>query len=299
MRGLENSLGIWSRDREKFLVLGLPLAFLLLFLIAPLVNIFVYSFWSLDPATGMMKSDWTLRNYLKFFAHHMYLQSLQRTLEVTLLVTGISLLFAYPVAYFVAIFVDKRMQGLLLFLIILPSWTSLLIRSFSWMSVLRSEGFLDKLLLSVGFISQPMSLLYSKTAVVIGLIHIYLPFMILPIYSNLRNLDLSLLDAARDLGATAFRAFLRVTLPLSFPGIATGVFLVALPVFGAFVTPKILGGTGDVMIGNVIEIQFKGVFNWPFGAAIASMVALLLLASMFAFNRFVGMERLSGSSGKG
>ena len=285
-----------AREREKLFVLSPSLFFLVFFLIFPIINIFIFSFWSLDPDTGLMQSDFTLQNYLTFFSHFMYFHSLFRTVQITVVVTIVSLLLAYPTAYFIAFSVNPKIQSFLLFLVILPSWSSLLIRTYSWMSVLRVDGFLDSVLQSAHLTSQPLNLLYSKTAVIIGLVHIYLPFMILPIYSNLKNLDMSLLDAARALGASASRAFLRVTLPLSFPGIATGVFLVGLPSFGAFVIPKILGGTSDVMIGNVIDMQFKEVFNWPFGAAVAGMMTLMLLLSMYLFNRFIGLERLSGST---
>jgi ABC-type spermidine/putrescine transport system permease subunit I len=282
--------GSLSSRREKILVLALPVAFLLAFVVIPLLNVFYYSLWSLDPVTGLMKPSLTLKNYIEFFSKTLYLEILRRTAEITVLATAIGLVVAYPIAYYVAILADKTWQPMLLFLIILPFWSSLLIRTFSWMTVLRENGFLDRLLLDLGLVSAPLSLLYSKTAVVIGLVHVFLPFMILPIYASLRNLDLALLEAARDLGATPLRAFVRVTLPLSLPGVAAGVLLFGLPAFGAFITPKLLGGTGDVMIGNVIEIQFKGIFNWPLGASVAALVTVLMLAGAFVFRRVIGVR---------
>jgi spermidine/putrescine transport system permease protein len=246
----------------------------------------------------MLKPDLTLKNYSTFFSHPMYFKSMKRTLEVTAIVTAISILIGYPTAYFIALGTGVRFHSFLLFMVILPSWSSLLIRSFSWMSILRDDGLLNSFLKATRIVPQPPTLLYTETGVIVGLLHIYLPFMIMPIYSSLKNLDLSLLEAAKDLGANAFRAFLRVTLPLSFSGIITGTFLVALPVFGAFITPKILGGTKDVMIGNLVEIQFKEIFNWPFGAAVGTIVTLLVLVTMFLFNKYIGAEQLYGP-GKG
>ena len=284
------------RDWEKVVVLSLPILFLVGFMVAPLFSIFVYSFYSLDSITGMMVQDFTLSNYMRFFQQPVFLGSLGRTVEITLAFSSISLVLSYPVAYFIAIKASPRWQLVLLFLVVLPSWTSFLIRNFSWMAVLRTNGFLDTILMDMGVIAEPASLLYTRPAVIIGLLHSYMPIMILGIYAGLRTLDMSLLEAARDLGATAARAFLRVTLPLSFPGIATGILLGGVPVLGSFLTPQILGGPGDLLIGNLIEIQFKEAFNWPLGAAMASVVTIVLLTGVFIFNRYVGLAGLSRSN---
>jgi ABC-type spermidine/putrescine transport system permease subunit I len=277
---------------SKFLVLSPPSIFLTMFLIVPLINIFVYSFWGIDPQTGMMRPGLNLDNYITFFSKYMYLQSFIRTIEVTSVVVCVCLIFAYPSAYYLAYSVSKKWQPFLLFLIILPSWSSLLIRTFSWMVVLRPNGFFDSYLKMLNLYDQPLSILYTKTAAIIGLIHIYLPFMILPIYSCLKNMDKNLILAARTLGATSTRAFLRITLPLSSAGIITGVFLVTLPVFGAFITPKLLGGTRDIMLGNVIEMQFKDLYNWPFGAAISSIFAIVILITLYFFDKVVGLDKI-------
>jgi spermidine/putrescine transport system permease protein len=287
-----------SEKKQKLFVFTPPIFFLIFFLLIPILNIFIFSFWSLDPQTGMMKADFNFNNYATFFSHFMYFQSFIRTIEITFKVTLITLILAYPTAYYIAFYVNPKIQSFLIFLIILPSWSSLLIRTFSWMSVLRADGFLDTIFKSIHLISEPLNILYTEKAVVLGLVHIYLPFMILPIFSNLKNFDISLLNAARVLGATSLRAFLRITLPISLPGIVTGVFLVGLPSFGAFIIPKLLGGTSDIMIGNVIEMQFKDVFNWPFGAAVAGIMTLILVISMYLFNRFIGLELISGAAKK-
>ena len=284
-----------SSKREKIAILIPPLFFLLFFLVLPLINIFVFSFWSIDSNSGILKPDFTFSNYLIFFSKYMYLQSFLRTLEVTIIVVFITLVCAYPTCYFLAFFVQPKFQTFILFLVILPSWSSLLIRTFSWMVVLRPNGFIDYILNFMELYDQPLNLLYTKTAAIIGLVHIYLPFMILPIYSCLKNFDLSLISTARSLGASPIRAFLRITLPLSLSGVITGIFLVSLPVFGAFITPKLLGGTRDIMLGNVIEMQFKDLYNWPFGAAISSIITLILLLSLFLFNKFIGLNKLFNS----
>lgn len=281
-----------SLKSEKIVILTPPIIFLLFFLVLPLINIFIFSFWSIDSKSGILRPDFTFSNYLLFFSKYMYLQSLIRTLEVTIVVVFVTVVCAYPTCYFLAFFVPPKLQTFFLFLVILPSWSSLLIRTFSWMVVLRQNGFLDYILNLMGLYDEPTNLLYTKTAAIIGLVHIYLPFMILPIYSCLKNFDVTLVSAARSLGASPFRAFLRITLPLSMSGVITGVFLVSLPVFGAFITPKLLGGTRDIMLGNVIEMQFKDLYNWPFGAAISSIITLILLLSLYVFNKFVGLNKI-------
>lgn len=271
-------------------LLALPLLFLAAFLLAPMALMVAYSFYSQDALTGMPVRDVSFQNYWLILTDGLYYQSIFNSLEVTAVVTAICLLVGYPIAYYVGVLAPPRWSGMLLLAIILPQWTSLLIRSFSWVAVLRPGGVIDWVLMGLGLTSQPLDLLYSRTAVIIGLVHVYLPFMILGIHASLRSLDRSLVSAARDLGASPVSAFRRVVLPLTMPGIATGTALVALPVFGAFVTPKLLGGASEVLVGNLIEIQFKELGNWPLGSALATIVSLVLLLGI-ALLIFVGRPR--------
>ena len=264
----------------RIAVLALPALFLAAFLLAPMTVLIAYSFYSQDALTGLPVATLTLENYRLVFTDPLYYGGLLKSVEITVMVSLICLLIGYPVAFFIAVQAPARWRALLLLLVILPQWTSLLIRSFSWITVLRPNGVIDWALLHIGLTRAPLDLLYTRTAVIIGLTHIYLPFMILGVHASLRALDLSLIAAARDLGATPFSAFRRVVLPLTLPGVATGLSLVALPVFGAFITPRILGGSSEVLIGNLIEVQFKQLANWPLGAALGAIVSAALLGGV-------------------
>ncbi|MGS1096345.1 ABC transporter permease (plasmid) [Aquamicrobium terrae] len=275
----------------RLVLLSIPILFLAAFLVVPMTVMIAYSFYSQDVLTGLPIADFTFDNYRLIFTDPLYYNSIFNSLEVMVTVSVICLLVGYPVAYFIAVQAPPRWQALLLLLVILPQWTSLLIRSFSWIAVLRPNGLIDWALTGIGITSQPLDLLYSRTAVIIGLVHIYMPFMILGVHASLKALDLSLISAARDLGATPFSAFRRVVLPLTMPGISTGLILVALPVLGAFLTPRILGGSSEVLIGNLIEIQFKQLANWPLGAALGALVSVALLIGVAGLS-FVGRSRV-------
>ncbi len=266
----------WIAD-GRVIMLAIPALFLAAFLLAPMTVLIAYSFYSQDALTGLPKAILTLENYRLVFTDPLYYGSVLNSVEITVMVSTICLLIGYPVAFFIAVQAPARWRAALLLLVILPQWTSLLIRSFSWITVLRPNGVIDWPLRHLGLTNAPLDLLYTRPAVIVGLTHIYLPFMILGIHASLSALDLSLIAAARDLGATPLSAFRRVVLPLTMPGVATGLSLVALPVFGAFITPRLLGGTSEVLIGNLIEIQFKQLANWPRGAALGAIVSAVLL----------------------
>jgi spermidine/putrescine transport system permease protein len=188
--------------------------------------------------------------------------------------TIICLFVGYPLAYFLA-HAPIKQRSLLLFLILLPFWTNFIIRIFAWMIILRSGGVLDSLLQWLHITQAPLNLLYSPTAVMIGMVYEYLPFVVLPLYTSLEKIENSLLEAASDLGAPPWKAFLRVTLPLSVPGMIAGTILTFIPSMGMFVVPDILGGAKTILIGNVIRNQFLTARDWPFGSA-ASMILMLL-----------------------
>ncbi len=275
------------------ITLGLPTLVLILFVVLPLGLIAVYSFYSLDPITGLMQRDFTWDNYERALTSPIYRNIFMRTLGIAAIATVIALMLAYPVGYFIGAVANPRHQGMLLLLVLIPFWTSYIIRTYAWIGILQSNGFLDS---AFGWIpGLPTDLLYSRPAVLIGFVHVYLPIMILPIYASARNLDRRYVEAAYDLGASPFKAFLRIILPLTMPGIVAGIVLFFIPTFGSFVTPQFLGGTSDVMMGNIIDNQFGEAFNWPFGAALSIVMTLVVIVAMTLFFRFADVEEIYGS----
>jgi spermidine/putrescine transport system permease protein len=195
----------------------------------------------------------------------------------------ICLLLGYPVAYLIVR--SRRWRTLLLFLVVLPFWTSFLVRTFAMIFLMRDTGLINNWLMKLGVIAQPMTLLYTPFAVMSGLVYGFLPFMILPIYASLEKLDHSLLEAAEVLGARPAARFRRVTLPLSMPGVVAGCLLVFIPALGSFLTADLLGGAKQVMIGNLVQNQFSSARNWPFGSAASFIVMALVLAAVMLYLR--------------
>lgn len=275
------------------LTLGVPTFVVVLFFVLPIILIAVYSFYSLNPLTGLMQQDFTWANYERALTSPIYRKVFLRTGSMALLSTGIALLLAYPVGYFIGAVANPKSQGILLLLVLIPFWTSYIIRTYAWIGILQSNGFLESAFGWIPF--MPTNLLYSRAAVIIGFVHVYLPIMILPIYASARNLDRRYVEAAHDLGAKPASAFLRIILPLTMPGVIAGIVLFFIPTFGSFVTPQLLGGTRDVMMGNIIDNQFGEAFNWPFGAAISIVMTLVVIVAMTLFFRFADVEEIYGS----
>jgi spermidine/putrescine transport system permease protein len=214
---------------------------------------------------------------------------------MAVLTTALCLVISYPVAYAIAVRAPRRWKDLLLGLVVVPFWTSFLIRTYAWMFILRSEGLLNQTLLAAGVIDRPLELLYTPFAVMVGLVYGELPFMILPLYASLEKLDRSLLEAAADLGAGGAGVFRRVTVPLTMPGIVAGVVLVFIPSLGQFVVSDLLGGAKTMLLGNLIQNQFAVARNQPFGAALAfelTAAVLLLLLAYALYMRKKGEEVL-------
>jgi spermidine/putrescine transport system permease protein len=215
-----------------------------------------------------------------------YIQIFARSFVLSFVTMAICLIIGFPAAFFMAL-QPQNVRNLLVFLVTIPFWTNLLVRNYAWILLLRSNGLFNEALMGLGLIDQPLSLLYTNVAITIGLVYSFLPFMVLPIYASLEKLDLRLVEAAFDLGATKRRAFTRVIVPLALPGIAAGCILVFIPSLGAFVTPELLGGSKSMMIGNLIQSQFGAARNWPLGAALAfALLAIVLLAMMVYLLRF-------------
>jgi spermidine/putrescine transport system permease protein len=229
-------------------------------------------------------------NYLRAL-EPLYLTIFARSVWLALLTTLLTLLAGYPLAYWLAIVVPTRARGALLALIVLPFWTSFLVRMYAWVFLLRSEGPLNLALQAVGL--PPLELLYTPAAVLIGQVYGELPFMVLPLYVALERLDPSLLEAAADLGASPLRTLLRVTLPLTAPGIVAGCVLVFIPSLGAYLAPDLLGGAKTVYIGNLIQSQFAVARDVPFGAALSCLLAIAVLLVLLLLRRPLEKARLS------
>ena len=265
-----------QRIRENPALQGLTLIlptllYLIVFLILPLVLVIVLSFTTRGPY-GDVVYRFNLENYIRLI-DPIYVRILGYSVATAAGTTAATLLIGYPLAYYIARAPERR-RAFLLFLILIPFWTNFIIRIYAWIMILRTEGLLNNLLLGLHLIQAPLDILYTPTAVLIGMLYEFLPFMILPLFTSLEKIDAAQLEAAADLGARPWRAFLRVTLPLSVPGIVAGSILVFIPAMGMFVIPDLMGGAKTVLVGNLIRNQFLTARNWPFGAA-ASMVLLI------------------------
>ena len=268
--------GLYLRSEQLrgFVLLSPTLAILLLLLAVPLGIVIAYSFWT--KTGGSYEPLLTTANYENFLVHPAYPLLLGKSLLISLCVAAAAVGLAYPMAYFVA-FRVKQAKILWLILITVPFWTSYLLRVFAWKIVLGYNGVINSGLTSIGVIDEPLGfLLYNPIAVVITLAHAWAAFAILPIYVSLAKIDRSLLEAATDLGDGPLARFLRITLPLSMPGVIAAALLVFIPTVGDYVTPKLVGGTTGLMIGNIIQAMFGPANNWPFGAAMAvsSMITI-------------------------
>lgn len=252
---------------------------LVLFFAVPILIMAAYSVMERGTYGGV-EPGFTLEAYARFF-DPLYLRILVRTLMLAAITTLLCLAVGYPMAY--AIAAAGRWKHALLFLVVLPFWTSFLVRTYAIMFLLRDTGLVNSVLMGIGLTDAPLTLLYTPGAVLAGLVYGYLPFMVLPVYASLEKLDPALLEAAESLGARPVARFVRVTLPLSMPGVVAGCLLVFIPSLGAFLTPDLLGGAKQVMVGNLIQQQFQASDNWPFGAAltIAMMAFLLIWMSLY------------------
>ena len=262
-------------DAPRGSLLATPaLLWLAVFLVAPLLIVLVVSLATRGPY-GKTIYDFTAANYLRAF-DSLYLHAYWRTIWIATVTTVITAVVSFPVAYYIALRCRPRWKRVLLVLTVIPFWTSFLIRTYSWILLLRSEGVINSALMHTGLIGEPVKLLYSDFAVLAGQVYGELPFMILPIYVVLERLDVRLLEAAQDLGANRVWTFLKVTLPLSQQGVIAGTVLVFIPSLGAFITPDLLGGAKSVMIGNLIQNQFSQL-NQPFGSALSLILTAAVL----------------------
>jgi len=248
------------------------------FALLPSLFVFLLSFLEND-AVKLVRWKFTFINYLALL-NPLYFKVFWRSFCIAALCTIICLCLAYPFAYFLARLRSKY-KNLLLFLVLIPFWTSSLIRTYAMISILKAKGLLNTVLLFIGIIHQPLPILYTGTAVIIGLVYSLLPFMILPLYVNIEKLDTQFIDAARDLGANTATIFARIVFPLTWPGIVGGIILVFLPAMSMFYIPDILGGAKSLLVGNLIQGEFLAAHNWPLGSAVSMVLTcgmwLLLL----------------------
>jgi putrescine transport system permease protein len=286
------------RHISERLVVALPYLWLVLFFLAPFVMVLRLSLSQttiaqppyeplFDPSAGWeglknFFSALSLDNFASLFTDQLYSLSYLKSLEVAALATAILLVLAYPIAYGIAR-TPRRAQAVLITLVILPFWTSFLIRVYAWIAILQRDGLLNQVLAKLGLIDTPVSWLSSDTAIYIGLVYSYLPFMVLPIYATLEKMDETLLEAAADLGCSRWQAFARVTFPLSLPGVAAGALLCFIPIAGEFVIPDLLGGSQTMMIGQTLWMEFFANRDWPVASAVAVALLCLLLAPMMLY----------------
>ncbi len=263
-----------SELTRRLVLLGPGLAWFALFLVAPCAIVFVYSF--LERGTyGGIDRVFTLENYTRA-ADPLYLGIFISSARIAAMTTLAALLFGYPAAYGIAA-APKRWQVPLLILVMLPFWSNYLIRTYAWIVLLNREGLINHGLEVLGLADEPLPLLYNDFAIVVGLVYGYLPFMVLALYSSIARLNPETLEASADLGASGLRTFLRVTLPLTVPGIAAGCVFVFVLSIGNFITPDLLGGGRTLMVGNLIFNQFLSARDWPFGSGLAFLLIALMM----------------------
>ena len=282
----------WKSSRNVFWTLFTPGSiWLFVFFLFPLVFLLVLSFSTKAIVNGEVSiNDYcyfcgvtNLANYIRAFGGAQIF-ILWKTVWVSAIATTLCLLTAYPIAFGIC-FAPARWKPILLMLVILPFWINLLIRTYALIAVFRTQGYVNLVLDWLGILKlfnggNPFEMLYNNSSVIVGLVYVYMPFMVLPLYATIERLDRSFLEASLDLGATQFTTFLKVTVPLTMPGIVTGIILVFIPCLGTFLTSDMLGGANAIMIGNVIEEQFKTANDWPFGSAISFLLMFATLAAL-------------------
>ncbi|HEK1971257.1 TPA: spermidine/putrescine ABC transporter permease PotB [Proteus mirabilis] len=275
-----------KKTRKLFqnIVITGVVGWLMVFVFLPNIMIIATSFLTRDDA-NLVEMVFTLDNYYRLF-DPMYAEVLLHSINMALVATLACLILGYPFAFFLAK-MPKKIQPLLLFLLIVPFWTNSLIRIYGLKIFLSTKGYFNEFLLWIGLIDKPLRIIYTPEAVVLGLVYILLPFMVLPLYSSIEKLDKPCLEAARDLGANKLQTFIRIIIPLTMPGIIAGCLLVMLPAMGLFFVADLIGGAKNLLIGNVIKSQFLNIRDWPFGAATSICLTLVMGLMLFVYYRAV------------
>lgn len=266
------------------------LVFTLAFFAVPLAVMVVVSFW--QRVHGKLTATWTLANYEKFLGKDYLLDALFNSIEVTLLTTAISILLAYPLAYILAYRVPARWQRFVLILTVLPFWTAYVVRSYSWLLVISENGFLNVTLMGLGLTDRPLEMAYSRGATVLGFVHFFTMLLTLTIYANLVQIKPSYRKAAADLGASPLQVFLRITLPLSIPGVAVGAFITFVIAIGDYITPQILGGGTEVLLPQAIMLQVSRAANFPMASVMSIMLMAVVIVVYAISAKHLKMERV-------
>ncbi|MBP6534923.1 MAG: ABC transporter permease subunit [Arenimonas sp.] len=285
---------------SRWLVIAVPYIWLLVFFAIPLAIAFKISFSqaaiAMPPYTpvfnwvdGSLSLDINPKNYLYLIKDSLYVNAYLSSIKIAVISTFLCLLIGYPMAYAIAR-MEPSTRNIALMMVILPSWTSFLIRIYAWIGILKNNGLLNNFLQWAGLIDQPLAIMHTPFAVYIGIVYAYLPFMILPLYANLVKMDLRLLEAASDLGAKPWKAFLKITLPLSKAGIIAGSMLVMIPVVGEFVIPEMLGGPDTLMIGRILWQEFFNNRDWPVASAVSIVMLVILIIPIMVFHRAQARE---------
>lgn len=281
--------------------MALPYVWLLLFFVAPFLIVLKISFSDVDLAIPPYKPllEWTAKNavavklnfnnYAFLFTDELYLKAFINSIKVALVSTVLCLLIGYPMAYGIARSKPVT-RNILLLLVILPFWTSLLLRVYAWIGLLKANGVINNILMSLGLIHEPLVMLYTQFAMYVGIVYSYLPFLILPLYANLEKMDWQLLEAAQDLGCKPYQAFYKITLPLSRNGILAGSMLVFIPAVGEFVIPALLGGPNALMIGRILWDEFFSNRAWPVASAVAILMLIMLVPFMMWYQSVQARE---------
>ncbi|UKE64030.1 ABC transporter permease subunit [Xanthomonas translucens pv. poae] len=290
----------------RWLVIAAPYLWLLLFFAIPFLIVLRISFAEqaissppysalVDYQDGVLTLKFTLQNYLALVRDNQYIEAYWGSIKIAGISTLLTLLIGYPMAYVIAR-LSPSARNIAMMLVVLPSWTSFLIRVYAWIGILDSNGVLNRALLALGLIEQPLRILYTPIAAYIGIVYCYLPFMVLPLYATLVKQDHRLLEAAYDLGARPWKAFATITLPMSRPGIVAGCMLVMIPAVGEFVIPEMLGGPDTLMIGRVLWGEFFNNRDWPAASAVAIAMLALLMLPILIFNRYQQRQLAGGQA---
>ena len=287
--------------RTRWALLSPAIVILTFAAVGPLLIVLVYSFLTPGPYGGVVWSP-SIEGWFRvlfqrdIFDDTLHLQDahltiLWRSVKLSFATTVLALLFGFPTAYFIATR-PERSRNSWLFLITIPFWTNLLIRTFAIQEVIRNEGLINNVLLRLGVIARPLQLMFTDGAILVGMLYVYLPLMVLPLYASMEKLDFRLIEAGYDLYATRFQVLRRVIIPLVKPGIIAGSILVFIPSLGAYVTPRVLGGGKNMMLGNLIELQFGQGRNWPLGSALSIAVMVIVMVALLAYVRNAGRSEV-------
>lgn len=280
-----------SADRRRpWILLAPALVTLFVLMVLPIVIMTMFSFYEFVTG-GVERQVFTTANWHEFFTDSFYHMFLWKTVRVAAITAILCALLGYPPAYFIAMS-NYRHKWLLLLLLIVPFWISFTIRTFSWIHILGEQGVINVMLMKLGLINEPLRLLYTESAVIMGMIHFLLPYMILNVYVAIEGIDRNLISAARTLGCTAAQAFREVVLPLSLPGLMAGLLLCFVLAAGSYVTPQILGSTRDALFGNIVFDTIMGELNWPMGATLSIVLLVMLGAVAAIYSRYMGLSRV-------